>query len=42
MTARATTPEAISAGTVSGLITNIEPNRIENEAPVVLLVCVAR
>ena len=42
ITASASTPDAISAGTVSGLITNIEPNRIVNDAPVVLLVCVPR
>ena len=28
-------PDAISAGTVSGLITKIEPNSTVNEAPVV-------
>ncbi len=28
-------PDAISAGTVSGLITKIEPNRTVNDAPVV-------
>ena len=41
-TARASSPDAISAGTVSGLITNIEPNKIVNDAPVVLLVWVPR
>src|ERR1700741_2839021 len=40
ITASASTPDAISAGTVSGLITNIDPNRIVNDAPVVLLVWV--
>ena len=41
-TARASSPDAISAGTVSGLITNIEPNKMVNDAPVVLLVGVPR
>ena len=34
-TTRAMMPDAISAGTVSGLITKMEPNRTVNEAPVV-------
>jgi hypothetical protein len=41
-TTGAITPDASSVGTVSGLITNIEPNRIVNDAPVVLLVWVPR
>ena len=36
------TPDATSAGTVSGLITKIEPNSTVNEAPVVDVCSVPR
>ena len=36
------TPDAISAGTVSGLITKMEPNSTVNDAPVVAVRSVPR
>ena len=39
---RATMPDAMSAGTVSGLITKMEPNKTVNEAPVVEVCWVPR
>ena len=41
-TTSAMTPDAISAGTVSGLITKMEPNSTVNDAPVVAVRSVPR
>ena len=40
--ASASSAEAIRAGTVEGVMTNIEPNKMVNDAPVVVLYWVPR